>query len=280
MKLIDEIVRKESVVCVGIDPILEQMPSEILRKDVSVEEKLYVFSKEIVDGVKDEVAAIKLQIAFFEQYGLDGLKAYDRLAKYIRKKGVFLISDVKRGDIGSAAKAYSRAYIEKNSPFESDAITINPFFGSDSNREFYDTAVLNDKMVFQVIKTENPSSSELQDLVVKKEKIHEILAKQIAEETKYLNKYETVGVVVGTTDFNELKVLREILKQRMFLISRYGFQGAGLDKIKYAFNDDSLGAIVNSSSKIMYAHQNLKMSVSEGAYTAAKKMKTELNTLR
>ncbi len=280
MKLIDEIVRKKSVVCVGIDPVLEKMPTRIVRMDDSIEEKLYIFSKEIVDGVKNEVAAIKLQVAFFEQYGVDGIKAYDRIAKYIRKKGVYLVSDVKRGDIGSMAKAYARAYIEKNSPFESDAITINPYFGSDSNREFYDTAVMNDKMVFQVIKTQNPSSSEVQDLLVKGDPIYSIIAKQIAEDTKYLKKYETVGAVIGTADVNELKVLRGILKDRLLLISRYGFQGAGPEKIKYAFNEDSLGAIVNSSSKIMYAYQSLKVDVSEGAYIAAKKMKDELNNLR
>lgn len=280
MKLTHEVIRKQSVVCVGINPILEQMPTNITRLDSSIEEKLYLFSKDIVNGVKDEVAAIKLQMAFFEQYGLEGIKAYTRIAEYIRKKGVFLISDVKRADIGGAAKAYSKAYIEKGAPFESDAITINPYFGSDSNREFYDTAVLNDKMVFQVIKTHNPSSEELQDVLVKGEPIYSLIAKKLKEDTNYLKKYETVGAVIGTTDVNELKVLRDILKDRMLLISRYGFQGAGLDKIKYAFNDDSLGAIVNSSSKIMYAYQSLKTDVSEGAYIAAKKMKEELNKLR
>ncbi len=280
MKLIDEVVRKESVVCVGINPIIEQIPTSITRLERSIEEKLYLFSKDIVDGVKDEAAAIKLQMAYFEQYGLEGIKAYIRIAEYIRQKGVFLISDVKRADIGGAAKAYSKAYIEKNSPFESDAITINPYFGSDSNREFYDTAVLNDKMVFQVIKTHNPSSVELQDLLIKGEPIYSLIAKRLKEDTSYLQKYETVGALVGTTDVNELKVLRNILKDRILLISRYGFQGADLDKIKYAFNDDSLGALVNSSSKIMYAYQTLKTDVSEGAYLATKKMKEELNKLR
>ncbi len=244
----------------------------------SIKESLELESY-IVDSFYDGKEALDNILYSYDLYILDINVPFiegTQILEYIKENNinskVLMISSIL--DINKIKESY------KKGCYDCDAITIVPYLCTNSSKEFYDVAVLNNKMVFQIIKTQNPSSAELQDLVVKGEPIYSIIANQIFQDTNYLKKYETVGAAIGTSDVNELKAIRRILKDRILLISRYGFQGAGLDKIKFAFNEDSLGVIVNSSSKIMYAHQTLKVEVSEGAYIAAKKMKEELNQLR
>lgn len=282
MVLMEKVVEKNSIVVVGIDPVIDRFPEYIKNGFNSSYEKLMAFGKEIIDGVYDVVPAVKFQIAYFESYGLDGMRAFKDLIVYAKEKKLYVIADVKRGDIGSTAEAYARAYFSKGSDFEVDCVTINPYLGDDNNNAFYNLAKENDKGVFVLVKTSNKTSGQLQDLKSNNKEIYKYVANNIKEnkfyETDYI--YSNIGAVVGATYPKQLKEIREMLSQSVFLIPGYGAQGGKAKDIKWAFDSNGLGAVVNSSRGIIYSYEKFGLSVSKSSRKAAVEMRDDINQWR
>jgi len=282
MTLMEKVAEKNCVVVVGIDPVIDKFPEYILNKFVSDYEKLMEFGKEVLDGVHDIVPAVKFQSAYFESYGMEGMNAFKDLIKYAKNKELYVIADIKRGDIGTTANAYARAYLEPGKDFEVDAITINPYLGDDSNNEFYKIAKKYDKGIFLLVKTSNKSSGQVQNIKIGKEKIYEKIAINL-KNNKYYDcdyDYSNLGAVVGATYPEEIKEIRKILPKSVFLIPGYGAQGGTAKDIVEAFENEGLGAIVNSSRGIIYAYDKFKKSVMDSSRKAAIEMKDDLNMWR
>ncbi len=297
--LIQSIKEKKSPVVVGLDPRLELIPNSLKKKYYdrygktfkSASEIILEFNKVIIDNVHDIVPAIKPQIAFYEQYGIQGLDAYIKTCKYASDKGLLVIGDVKRGDIGSTSKAYSNAFIgktqidEKNiRAFPSDAITVNPYLGDDCLNEFVEDVEKYKKGIFVLVKTSNPSSNQIQDLESNGKKIYEIVACMVDKwSSKYSGEYgySSIGAVVGATYPEEMKCLRKFMPTSYFLVPGYGVQGGKAEDVVNSFNDDGLGAIINSSRGIIYAYRNNKNQKEEDYGKAAReetiKMKDDIN---
>lgn len=273
-RLVDEIQKKESCVLVGLDPRLGYIPDSFKKEFFNERGKnldtvgdiILAYNKVIIDHVYDIVPAVKPQIAFYEQYGLAGLRAYIETCDYAKSKGLLVIGDVKRGDIGTTSKAYSNAHLgcvdldgEKFSAFDSDAITTNPYLGDDCLKEFMDDISERNKGMFVLVKTSNPTSGQLQDLEVGNKKIYEIVSEIVYEwSLKTLGKcgYSSVGAVVSATHPQQAKDLRRLMKKTYFLVPGYGAQGGTVEDVLGCFNEDGLGAIINSSRGIMYAYRN------------------------
>jgi orotidine-5'-phosphate decarboxylase len=273
-KLIEKINEKRSPVVVGLDPRLQLIPHMVKEKYFkkhgknfkAAGEAILEFNKTIIDNVYDIVAAVKPQIAFYEQYGIEGLDSYIKTCRYASEKGLLVIGDVKRGDIGSTSKAYSNAHIGKTElegelleAFPADAVTINPYFGDDCTKEFVTDVQEYKKGIFMLVKTSNPGSSQLQDLISEGKKIYEIVAQMVNNwSRKNTGKYgySSIGAVVGATYPEELKTLRKLMPSSYFLVPGYGAQGGTAEDVVCSFNDDGLGAVVNSSRGILYAYRN------------------------
>lgn len=268
------IIKKNSPLVVGLDPHFDLFPS--IYKNNSTTQKeiasgILDFNRKIIDAVYDIVPAVKPQIAFYEKFGLDGLTAYSNTIKYAKDKGLLVIGDIKRNDIDSTARAYSDAHLSEtiynsieNHDFNVDAITINPYFGSDGIKPFVDNIKKFGKGVFVLVKTSNPSSKEFQDVIVEssqndKIKFHELVA-------QYVNKwgkdsigeygYSSVGAVVGATFPEEIKILREIMPNTYFLLPGIGTQGGKINEIKPCFDKNKLGALISVSRSVLYAYKN------------------------
>lgn len=273
-QLIEEIIKKKSPIVVGLDPRLEQIPEDIVKKyegqgcsayDV-VKNSLIEFNKGIIDAVKDIVPALKPQVAFYEQFGLAGMEAYAETCRYGKEAGLYIIADVKRGDIGSTSKAYSLGHlgvvtykgVQLNS-FQADSVTVNPYLGDDCLGEFVDEIKQYDKGMFVLVKTSNKSSEQLQNLEVAGKKIYEVVGDLVnnwCEKTIGSRGYSPVGAVVGATYPSEMDALRKIMPSAYFLVPGYGAQGGGGADVVNAFNQDGLGAIVNSSRGIIFAYKS------------------------
>ena len=208
---------------------------------------------------------MKPQSAFYEMYGLNGEEILHRTIRYAREKGLYVILDVKRNDIGSTALAYSKAYLGSVdidgtmcAPCETDSVTVNPYLGTDGVKPFTDDCKELDKAIFVLVKTSNPSSGEIQDLKSDGKHIYEHIAELVNkwnEGTIGKSGYGAVGAVVGATYPEQAAILRQIMKQSYFLVPGYGAQGGGADGVKPCFNEDGYGAIVNSSRGIMCAYK-------------------------
>lgn len=216
------------------------------------------FSKGIIDVVSDIACCIKPNLAFFEVLGWEGMKVFWEVCEYAKKKNLIVIADAKRGDIGSTCEAYADAYLFKGSPV--DAMTVNAYLGSDGITPFIERCVKNDKGVFVLVKTSNPSSGELQDLPVGDEAVHEHLA-QLVESWAAQNigsqlNLSCVGAVVGATYPEELKYLRTLMPHVPFLIPGYGAQGGTAADVVHGFIPDGTGAIVSASRSIIHASKD------------------------
>lgn len=271
-KLIEQIEKKEAPIVVGLDPMLSYVPEYI--RQAAFEEKgetlegaaeaIWQFNKGIVDAVYDLVPAVKPQIAMYEQYGIPGMMAFLKTVQYCKEKGLIVIGDIKRGDIGSTSAAYAVGHLgtvevgsKKYSPFEEDFATVNPYLGSDGIRPFLDVCKENDKGIFVLVKTSNPSSGEFQDQMVGDQKLYEIVAQKVVEWGSEVmgGGYSNVGAVVGATYPEQGKILRKQMPHTYILVPGYGAQGGqGKDLVDY-FNEDGLGAIVNSSRGIIAAYK-------------------------
>ncbi|MCL2221398.1 MAG: orotidine-5'-phosphate decarboxylase [Oscillospiraceae bacterium] len=290
---IDE-VRNPTVL--GLDPDLEHIPKEILEKYVHQHGEgleaaalaVYDWGTALIDALCDIVPAVKPQSAFYEQLGSIGVMALKRTCDYARAKGLYVILDAKRGDIGSTAAAYSSAYLGavkvgnlSVAPFDVDALTVNAYLGSDGIKPFIETAVQFDKAVFALVKTSNPSAGELQDKLVKgtDERFYSLVGDLIADISKeYLDEagFSRVGAVVGATYPEEAAFLRARLKNTFFLVPGYGAQGGTAEDVAVAFNEERKGAIVNSSRGIIAAWKKRGGSYTEAARDAAFEMRSEL----
>jgi orotidine-5'-phosphate decarboxylase len=257
-RLMEAIKKKGNPSVLGLDPRPDLIPRFLLDSlGGDLNKAVLEFNRILIDAVADLIPAVKLQIAFYEALGLEGLKAYRGTADYAREKGLLVIGDVKRGDISSTAQAYRDAHF--HGYFECDAVTINPFLGYDSVEPFLKSCREDGKGVFILVKTSNPSSVELQNLKVGDEYLFQYLGKMVADWGRDLTGkygYSSVGAVVGATYPGELMDLRRIMPNTPLLIPGYGAQGAGGKEVAPAFDDSGLGAIVNSSRALMGAYRS------------------------
>ena len=270
-KLVERIKKLEAPIVVGLDPTLNFVPGFLLDKAINEKgdtleaaaDAIFEFNKKIVDAVYDLIPAVKPQIAMYEQFGIPGLMAYKQTVDYCHEKGLLVIGDAKRGDIGSTSTAYAIGHIGKVkigsteiAPIDTDFLTINPYMGSDSVVPFVEECKKNDKGLFILVKTSNPSSGEFQDQKVGKKAVYELVGKKVDEWGAELvkNGYSDVGAVVGATYPEMGEVLREIMPKAYILVPGYGAQGGTAAELKPFFNKDGLGAIVNSSRGIVAAY--------------------------
>lgn len=272
-KLIEQIEKKQAPIVVGLDPSLNFVPEHIL--SAAFEEKgenlkgaakaVWKFNKGIIDAVCDLVPAVKPQIAMYEQFGIPGLKVFKKTVDYCKKKGLIVIGDVKRGDIGSTSTAYAVGHIGSIrvgngsfAPFDEDFITVNPYLGSDGVKPFIDVCKERDRGIFVLAKTSNPSSGEFQDRLIDGKPLYELVGEKIAEwgSECMSGGYSNVGAVVGATYPEIGEKLRKIMPHTFILVPGYGAQGGKGKDLKPYFNSDGLGAIVNSSRGIIAAYRN------------------------
>ncbi|MCR5590128.1 MAG: orotidine-5'-phosphate decarboxylase [Lachnospiraceae bacterium] len=276
-KLIDSIRKKEAPIAVGLDPMLSYVPSWITEKAIAEHGETFEaagsaileFNKAIIDSVCDLVPAVKPQIAMYEQFGIPGLKAFTETVSYCREKGLFVIGDVKRGDIGSTSEAYASAHIGKvkigNTAlpvFDEDFCTVNPYLGSDGIKPFIEACNECDKGIFVLVKTSNPSSGEFQDRVLHDEDstLYESVGFKVNEWASLSmdGRYSNIGAVVGATYPKMGEILRRIMPKSYILVPGYGAQGGTGKDLAPFFDRDGLGAIVNSSRGIIAAYKKEK----------------------
>jgi len=261
-KLVEQIRCKKNPCVVGIDPEWNKIPECYKTNAVTAPEAILEWAKDVVDAVHDIVPAVKPQMAFFEVYGAEGVRVHQAVVQYAHDRGLIVIDDSKRNDIGNTAKAYAFAHLAKNGPINADFLTVSPFLGTDSLQPFIDTAVSDGKGLFVLVKTSNPSSAEISEAVNRRgEKISDWLA-------GYVNAaggacvgesgYSRIGAVVGATFPEEAKSLRRIMRNNFFLVPGFGAQGGRAEDIAAFFNEDGLGAVINASRSILYSHQDHK----------------------
>lgn len=276
-KLIEEITKKNAPVVAGLDPMLDYVPEGIKKEAFEkygenlegAAEAIWQFNKGIIDAIYDLVPAVKPQIAMYEQFGIPGMEVFSRTVSYCKEKGLVVIGDVKRGDIGSTSAAYATGHIGKvkigNSfctAFDEDFITVNPYLGSDGINPFLDVCKEEDKGIFILVKTSNPSSGEFQDKLVDGVPLYELVARKVAEWGAQCmdGTYSNVGCVIGATYPEMGRTLRKLLPNNYILVPGYGVQGGTAKDLKEYFNADGLGAIVNSSRGIIAAYKQEKYS--------------------
>ena len=286
-ELISKIRKTQAPIVVGLDPQLGFIPKAVQEKAFAAygetlegaADAILTFNKAIVDAVADLVPAVKPQIAMYEQYGIPGLKAYEETVTYCQEKGLVVIGDVKRGDIGSTSLAYAAAHIgtvqvgsETYAPFHEDFCTVNPYLGSDGINPFIDVCKAQKKGIFVLVKTSNPSSGEFQDRLIDGRPLYELVGEQVAAWGSQAmgDEYSYVGAVVGATYPEMGRVLRSLMPKSLILVPGYGAQGGkGKDLVPF-FNEDGLGAIVNSSRGIIAAYrQEAYASFGEANYADA-----------
>lgn len=275
-KLIAKIQKTGAPIVVGLDPMLNYIPEHIQKKAFAeygetlegAAEAIWQFNKEIVDKTYDLIPAVKPQIAMYEQFGIEGLKAYKKTIDYCKSKDLVVIGDIKRGDIGSTSAAYAVGHLGKVQvgskcyvPFDEDFATVNPYLGSDGVKPFIEVCKEENKGLFILVKTSNPSSGEFQDQLVNGRPLYELVGEKVAqwgEEHVGQSGYSYIGAVVGATYPEMGATLRKLMPKTFILVPGYGAQGGkGKDLVNF-FNEDGLGAIVNSSRGIIAAYKQEK----------------------
>lgn len=274
-KLISNIKKTNAPIVVGLDPMLNYIPEHVQKKAFAeygetlegAAEAIWQFNKEIIDKTYDIIPAVKPQIAMYEQFGIPGIVAFERTVKYAKEKNLVVIGDVKRGDIGSTSAAYAVAHLGKVNvgsktfaAFDEDFATVNPYLGSDGIKPFIDVCKEEKKCIFILVKTSNPSSGEFQDRVIDGRPLYEWVGEKVNEWGADCmgDGYSYVGAVVGATYPEMGRTLRKIMPKSFILVPGYGAQGGkGADLVDF-FNEDGLGAIVNSSRGIIAAYKNAK----------------------
>lgn len=278
-KLVGKIKKTQAPIVVGLDPAMKFIPKHIQQKAFEefgettkgAAEAIWQFNKAIVDAVCDLIPAVKPQIAMYEQFGVEGLIAFQKTVEYCKQKDLVVIGDVKRGDIGSTSEAYAAGHLGHVMVgstvcrgFDEDFATVNPYLGSDGVKPFIKVCQEEKKGIFVLVKTSNPSSGELQDRLVKEDKedgkarpVYEIVGEQVARwgEECMGDSYSYVGAVVGATYPEQGRILRDIMPKTYILVPGYGAQGGKGADLVHFFNEDGLGAIVNSSRGIIAAYQ-------------------------
>ena len=312
-KLIEKIQKTGAPIVVGLDPMMKFVPEHIKKtafaqKGETLEgaaEAVWLFNKEIIDKTYDLIPAVKPQIAMYEQFGIPGLCAFKRTLEYCKEKGLVVIGDVKRGDIGSTSAAYAAAHLGKvqignnyYAGFDEDFATVNPYLGSDGVQPFINVCKAEKKGIFVLVKTSNPSSGELQDRLMKSgttagaeqgnngtgnisfadRPLYEIVGEQVAawgEQLMGKYGYSSVGAVVGATYPEQGAVLRKLMPKTFILVPGYGAQGATAEDVSVNFDKNGLGAIVNSSRGILCAYKKDNYT-GKNYYQAARKASLDM----
>ena len=263
------IVRKRNAVVVGLDPRFGDLPEELRSRSrdqggslISQAAAFEEFSKRIIDVVAPLVPAVKPQAAFFEELGPAGCAALASVIHYARRSGLIVICDAKRGDIGSTAEAYARGYLAgedpQAAPWGADALTVNAYLGRDTLQPFIDVAQQRGGGLYVLVRTSNPGSGVFQDRVSEGQTLYRQVAsvvEQIALETRGTESYGSVGAVVGATYPQEIVELRAAMPHVQFLVPGYGSQGGTARDVAAAFDSQGMGAVINSSRGIIFAHQ-------------------------
>lgn len=301
-QLIQKIQRTKAPICVGLDPMLSYIPEHILTQSFrdfgetleGAADAIWHFNKEIVDHTYDLIPSVKPQIAMYEQFGIEGLKAYEKTVRYCQEKGLLVIGDAKRGDIGSTSAAYATAHLGKVkvgssvcTAFNTDFLTVNPYLGTDGVKPFVDVCNEADKGLFVLVKTSNPSSGEFQDQLVNGRPVYELVAEKVVEWGAGCmdGVYSNVGAVVGATYPEMSAILRKLMPNTYFLVPGYGAQGGTAQDLKPCFNEDGLGAIVNSSRGIIAAYKQEKYAkfgaehFAEASRQAVEDMVADINSV-
>ncbi len=280
-QLINKIKKTEAPIVVGLDPTMKFVPEHIKKQAFAeygetgkgAAQAVWLYNKAIIDAVYDLIPAVKPQIAMYEQFGVEGLIAFQKTVEYCKEKGLVVIGDIKRGDIGSTSEAYAVGHLGKVQVgstwcrgFDEDFVTVNPYLGSDGVKPFIKVCQEEKKGIFVLVKTSNPSSGEFQDRLVRcgtKEEegtdrpLYEIVGEQVAAWGSECmgDSYSYVGAVVGATYPEQGRILREIMPKAYILVPGYGAQGGKGADLVHFFNQDGLGAIINSSRGIIAAYQ-------------------------
>lgn len=285
--LIEKIKKTNAPIVVGLDPMMNYIPSQITKKAFAeygetlegAAEAIWQYNKGIVDAVSDLIPAVKPQIAMYEQFGIEGMRAFKKTVDYCKEKGLVVIGDVKRGDIGSTSEAYAVGHLGKVAVgskqyygFDEDFATVNPYLGSDGIKPFVKVCAEEKKGIFVLVKTSNPSSGEFQDRLVDGRPLYELVGEKVAEWGAECmgNGYSYVGAVVGATYPEQGKILRKVMPKTFILVPGYGAQGGKGADLVHFFNEDGLGAIINSSRGIIAAYkQEQYASYGEEGYADA-----------
>lgn len=271
-QLIEKIQKTHAPIVVGLDPMLNYVPEHIQKRAFSeygetlegAAEAIWQFNKEIVDATYDLIPAVKPQIAMYEQFGVEGVKAFKKTVDYCHEKGLVVIGDVKRGDIGSTSEAYAVGHLgsvkvggKTLTGFDEDFATVNPYLGSDGIKPFIKVCKEENKGLFILVKTSNPSSGEFQDRLIDGRPLYEWVGEQVSEWGKEHmgDSYSYIGAVVGATYPEQGRVLRKLMPKTFILVPGYGAQGGRGKDLVHFFNEDGLGAIINSSRGIIAAYK-------------------------
>lgn len=274
-RLVAQIKKTGAPIVVGLDPMMKFIPEHIKEKAFAefgetlegAAEAIWQYNKAIVDAIYELVPAVKPQIAMYEQFGLPGLSAFYKTVQYCKEKGLVVIGDIKRGDIGSTSAAYAVGHLgkvqvgsKKYAGFDEDFATVNPYLGSDGVKPFIDVCKEENKGIFVLVKTSNPSSGEFQDRMIDGRPLYEWVGEKVAQwgEEHMGDSYSYVGAVVGATYPEMGKVLRKVMPKAYILVPGYGAQGGKGADLVHFFNEDGLGAIVNSSRGIIAAYKQEK----------------------
>ena len=274
-QLVSKIQKLNAPVVVGLDPMLSYVPGHIVNKALEehgetlegAAEAIWEYNKEIIDHIYDLIPAVKPQVAMYEQFGIPGMMAYKKTVDYCKEKGLVVIGDVKRGDIGSTSAAYAVGHLgkvqvgsKKIAAFDEDFATVNPYLGSDGIDPFIKVCQEENKGIFILVKTSNPSSGEFQDQLVNGRPLYELVAEKVAQwgEKHMGDSYSYVGCVIGATYPKMGKTLRKVMPKAYILVPGYGAQGGTAESLRPYFNEDGLGAIVNSSRGIIAAYKQEK----------------------
>ena len=272
-KLVEKIKQTKAPIVVGLDPMLSYVPEHITKKAYAeygetlkgAAEAIWLYNRELIDHIHDLIPAVKPQIAMYEQFGVEGLITFQKTVDYCHEKDLIVIGDVKRGDIGSTSAAYATAHLgkvqvgaKKIPAFNEDFATVNPYLGSDGITPFLDVCKEEKKGLFILVKTSNPSSGEFQDQMIGEKHLYEMVGERVAEWGSELmgDSYSYVGAVVGATYPEQGKLLRKVMPKSFILVPGYGAQGGKGEDLVHFFDEDGLGAIVNSSRGIITAYKN------------------------
>lgn len=304
-RLIEKIKETNNPTVVGLDPRLSYIPEHIVNEcyekygktPKAVAEAFFIFNKEIIDATYDLIPAVKPQVAMYEMFGPEGMECYIRTIQYAKSKGLIIIGDIKRSDIASTAESYSDGHIgrvdiggEKLEIYYEDFITLNPYLGIDSIEPYFNNCKEYERGMFVLVKTSNPNSGELQDLDVNGMKLYEkvgLLTEKWGEEFRGEYGYSSVGAVVGATHPSQAEELRKLMPHTFFLVPGYGAQGGKAEDLAVCFDENGLGAIINSSRGIISAYKldKYKDKFSEKDFAKASRqavidMRDDLNKYR
>lgn len=276
-RLAQAVLRKKNPVCVGLDPRIESLPPSLQPSNPTNPRQAALayeqFCIEVLDAVSESVPIVKPQAAFFEELGPEGVRVLERVVREATQRGLLVVMDAKRGDIGTTATAYAHAYLGSGpegtpgySPFGADALTVNPFLGGDTLEPFVQRCDASQSGLFVLVKTSNPGSGFLQDRVTVNETVSECVAKHVeslSQARRAESGYGPIGAVVGATYPEQLAAMRALMPSVWILIPGYGAQGGSAADVRHGMDTRGLGAIVNSSRGIIFAYQQPKFAAAD-----------------